>query len=200
MKFYSFSAFLAISAHLQAAFANELSITPKNDTIVWWTSNDATRGTWDIISSCSFVIILCTWNVLHCNVPAPSESSLSRILRLVKYTLITVFVPEAMFVFAMIELQTARRDSKLLEKWYAESYEEREEKIYSKGKGKKANSKEIYPVEREEPDFTKVAQMIAAHWMVTLKWLGLLNPPKSLHAEEGLVHIKNLGHKFWTLQ
>lgn len=44
--------------------------TPSGDILVGWTNQGADRGTWDIITSSLFTILICTWTVIHPRVHA----------------------------------------------------------------------------------------------------------------------------------
>ena len=44
-----------------------------NQTLIGWVDGGHTRSTFDIIWSCISVILVCTWKVLHLNIPAREE-------------------------------------------------------------------------------------------------------------------------------
>ena len=63
-------------------------------TLVGWVDGPETRGTFQLLSSCLFTIVSCTWSVLHLNVPAAGESAVTRFSRKLKWTLTTILAPE----------------------------------------------------------------------------------------------------------
>ena len=51
-------------------FATAIVVEGRNDTIVdGWVAEPAARGTWSLLWSCLSTIFVCTWSVLHLNVP-----------------------------------------------------------------------------------------------------------------------------------
>lgn len=71
------------------------------------------RGTLDIVYSCAVVIVLCTWSVLHLNVPlqtTPTNKlqklarSLSRTLTKLKWMVVNILAPEWPFAQAVCGL------------------------------------------------------------------------------------------------
>ncbi|KAH0542625.1 hypothetical protein FGG08_003033 [Glutinoglossum americanum] len=72
-----------------------------------WVSNPSHRGTLNILESCLFTIVLCTWSVLHLNVPAPNDGSVAKLLRKVKWMAITVAFPEFILALALSQLGSA---------------------------------------------------------------------------------------------
>ena len=58
-----------------------------------------------------FMIFLCTWTVLHLNVPAVDDGFAKRLVRKIKWTMITMMLPEWSFSIAMQERITAKRQT-----------------------------------------------------------------------------------------
>lgn len=54
----------------------------------------STRGTLQIITSCLFTIIICTWSVMHLSLPAPDDGLWTKLLRKLKWMTITAIAPE----------------------------------------------------------------------------------------------------------
>ena len=86
----------------------------RNNTTVGWTDNPDIRGTLDIISSCLFTIFACTWSVLHLNIPGPTDGAMTRLLRKIKWMIITVLAPEYIFYSAIRERKWAQATTELL--------------------------------------------------------------------------------------
>ena len=76
------------------------------------------RSLGDIIRSCGLTILLCTWVSVHPNIPSPDEKWPRIALRRVGLMFATLFVPEAIFAWAIRQRQVA---VKLAEKHKGES-------------------------------------------------------------------------------
>jgi hypothetical protein len=74
---------------------------------VGWQANPNRRGTLNIIESCVFTILACTWSIQHLNVPAPSESGCTKMRRKIKWTILTILFPELLTAHAIAELYMA---------------------------------------------------------------------------------------------
>ncbi|EAA33523.1 hypothetical protein NCU08521 [Neurospora crassa OR74A] len=74
---------------------------------VGWVSNPRRRGTLTLLIECLTTIFACTWTVLHLNVPAITDSTMTRVLRKAKWMAITVLFPEFIFAKAVCELRFA---------------------------------------------------------------------------------------------
>lgn len=81
----------------------------RNETVIHgWVAEPQGRGTWSIIWSCLVTIILCTWSVLHLDVP--SEHGTWHLLARKLYgTVIGAIAPEALLCFAVNEYVISRR-------------------------------------------------------------------------------------------
>lgn len=64
-----------------------------------WTETPNTRGSIDILYTCLSTIFLCSWTVLHLNIPSCSDTSKKIFLRKLKWMGIAIIVPE--FVTAL---------------------------------------------------------------------------------------------------
>jgi hypothetical protein len=98
-----------------AKFSIDCTLPPHNTTFVH--SPDA-RGTLDIVYSCLAIIALCTWSVLHLNVPLQITSetrrqklvrSVSRTLTKVKWMAFNIMAPEWSFAQAVCGLMNERQ-------------------------------------------------------------------------------------------
>ena len=76
-------------------FVSFTTVSARNDTILHgWHSESHERGTWSILWGCLATIFICTWSVLHLNVPPRSASDLKRFTDKVILTLEAMIAPE----------------------------------------------------------------------------------------------------------
>ena len=94
--------------------ALQTEIAPK------WVAEPKVRGTWSLLYSCVFTLILCVWTALHLNVPAQGEGAFQIWRRKLKWVAIALFAPEIVLYTAWYQLHTARMLYKELN-WYAKS-------------------------------------------------------------------------------
>jgi len=84
-----------------------------------WVSSPRTRGTFEILYSCSFTLALCVYTAIHLNVPPPKENKLSFYLRKAKWVLIALFGTEVVLYTAWDQWYQAtvfcRRFNRLIE-------------------------------------------------------------------------------------
>lgn len=81
--------------------ALQTEIAPK------WVAEPKVRGTWSLLYSCVFTLILCVWTALHLNVPAQGESAFKIWLRKLKWVAIALFAPEIVLYTAWYQLYAA---------------------------------------------------------------------------------------------
>lgn len=75
---------------------------------VGWANEPQGRGTLGLIWSCLATIFLCTWNAVHPNLPAESDSAW-RIFRCrARYMLVALAAPEVMCLLAIEQLLDAK--------------------------------------------------------------------------------------------
>ncbi|KAI5799905.1 hypothetical protein EDC01DRAFT_648105 [Geopyxis carbonaria] len=74
-----------------------------------WAPEPQTRGTWGIIYSCTFTIILTIYSTLHLNIPGPDEGRFNYrfYLRNLKWAAITMIMPEITLHFAYMHWHEA---------------------------------------------------------------------------------------------
>lgn len=72
-----------------------------------WVAEPKVRGTWSLLYSCVFTLILCIWTALHLNVPAQGESAFKIWLRKLKWVAIALFAPEIVLYTAWYQLYAA---------------------------------------------------------------------------------------------
>lgn len=59
-----------------------------------WVADADSRGTWTLLYSCVFTLVLCVWTAVHLNIPGPDETQRSQFLRKAKYMVLAIFAPE----------------------------------------------------------------------------------------------------------
>ena len=80
------------------------TVFARNDTILHgWHSASNERGTWSVVWGCVATIFICTWSVLHFDVPRRSASDLERFARRAGYTLLAILAPEILLTIAITE-------------------------------------------------------------------------------------------------
>ncbi|KAH8667716.1 hypothetical protein BGZ61DRAFT_364844 [Ilyonectria robusta] len=77
-----------------------------------WVPSPTSRGTIDIIWSCSLVLFACTWTVLHTNLPEEGESIKLITLRKIRWAIWALFSPEIVMVGAAYQWSSARASMK----------------------------------------------------------------------------------------
>ena len=91
------------------ALADNVQAEQSNSTVNW-TDNPSTTGTLNIVLSCAFTTFASTWSVLHLNIPDPTTSKFQRLLKQVKWMVITMLCPELIFSRAIRDYIEDRRD------------------------------------------------------------------------------------------
>ena len=118
---------LAALSHAYTTFDTTCS-TPS--TVVNYVSSADTRGTIDILWSCLFTVIACTWTVQHLNVPEQREGrdpgwlgdikwGLKRGFTSTKWMLATIIAPEVLLSKYWGDLEDAKLDLKKFRKFAA---------------------------------------------------------------------------------
>lgn len=80
-----------------------------------WVFSPNDRGTGDIIWSCFFAVFVCTWTILHLNVPAKGERQWQRIFRKVRWMTLAVVFPEVVTVSSFVQRVAARKSVDAME-------------------------------------------------------------------------------------
>lgn len=73
-----------------------------------WVGSPNGRGTFDILWSCLFTIFLCTWTVLHLNIPSKDETYYDLQRRKARWMVQAIMAPEFVLVFATGQKVDAR--------------------------------------------------------------------------------------------
>jgi hypothetical protein len=91
----------ALSAPLPNITALDTEVAPP------WVDDPSGRGTWNLLYSCGFTLVLCVWTSIHLNVPPPHESAWLAWRRKMKWVVIALFAPEAVVFTAFQQWLTA---------------------------------------------------------------------------------------------
>jgi hypothetical protein len=118
-----------------------------------WQASPESRGTFDILWSCITVLLICTYTVIHPNLPARDEKNASWYqppylragLRQVKWMLIAVVAPEIVIAIAIEDWATAKSELEEMKK-------------------------------REEPDWSMTHAFFAAMGGITLRFDEAIDP------------------------
>ena len=109
MKWRSLLLLLFFSSPVHAN--NGTSIAQK---IEKWVADEDDRSTSQIFFSCLFTLFVCTWTVLHLNVPKAGEGELQILVRKVKWMVIAFIGPEFVFGHALAEFTAAWKSRRYL--------------------------------------------------------------------------------------
>ncbi|PHH73157.1 hypothetical protein CDD80_4010 [Ophiocordyceps camponoti-rufipedis] len=74
-----------------------------NNTLVDWRSDPERRGTIDIVKSCVFTIVACTWTIQHLNLPVAEDGLFTKFGRKLKWAALTALFPELILAHAFLE-------------------------------------------------------------------------------------------------
>ena len=85
-----------------------------NDTIKW-AADPATRGTLNILSTCSITLLLCVWSSVHLNLPGNDRTFGANFFRRLAWLAGALVIPEYLILTAWTQRQTAKKISKEVE-------------------------------------------------------------------------------------
>ena len=74
-----------------------------------WVPDPDNRGTWSLLYSCVFTLVLCVWTAIHLNIPSYQESLMSQWLRKLKWVLLAIIAPELGVYTACEQYSQAKR-------------------------------------------------------------------------------------------
>lgn len=83
-----------------------------NSTNHGWKSEPDGRGTASLLWSCIFTCFICTWSVIHLNVPADDSGRLRNFLPNLGYFVLGLMAPEAISLLAFDDYSRARAAQK----------------------------------------------------------------------------------------
>lgn len=95
--FHPFTLFLAHILCFQRPVGAAPTGSPSGDgtdRLVPWQPNPTRRGTLNIVESCLFTILICTWSTLRLNLPSSRDSRIRWMLRHLLWTFMNVLMPE----------------------------------------------------------------------------------------------------------
>jgi len=78
-----------------------------NPGLVGWVSTPNQRGTADILWENALVLFVCVWVVLHHNLQSEHESDATVVVRKLRWTILAVFAPEMLTLFAIMQWNAA---------------------------------------------------------------------------------------------
>lgn len=90
-----------------------------------WVPDPDYRGTWSLLYSCVFTLVLCVWTAIHLNVPAQGESQAGQFYRKMGWVLTAIFAPELAAFTAWQQWWWAKRVCFELNKYKLVKNEER---------------------------------------------------------------------------
>lgn len=115
ISFPSYLALLIIS--IQFAGAAPISSSWSGPTVhsddgqaqqaVGWVANPSRWGTLMLLVECLTTVFACTWTVLHLNIPKVQDTTATRLLRKIKWMIVTILFPEFIFAKAICDLRLA---------------------------------------------------------------------------------------------
>ncbi|KAK0515583.1 hypothetical protein JMJ35_001617 [Cladonia borealis] len=82
----------ALAAPTQAPTQNFTAL--RTEIAPSWVPDPENRGTWSLLYSCVFTLVLCVWTAIHLNVPSYHESQISQWSRKLKWVLLAIIAPE----------------------------------------------------------------------------------------------------------
>lgn len=109
MSSYLYIMYTLSSATASASPTASVNLTALRTEIApGWVAAPGGRGTWDILYSCLFTLLLCVYTAIHLNVPPPNDTKFSFWLRKTTSVAIAVFAPELVVVNAFRQWKVAR--------------------------------------------------------------------------------------------
>ena len=66
----------------------------RTDIAPLWVPDPDSRGTWSLLYSCVFTLVLCVWTAIHLNVPSYHEGHISQWKRKLKWVMLAIIAPE----------------------------------------------------------------------------------------------------------
>ena len=97
------------SLHSRETVSNPVNLTALRTEIApGWVAGPGGRGTWDILYSCLFTLLLCVYTAIHLNMPPPDDTKFAFWRRKTTSVAIAVFAPEIVVVNAFRQWRVAR--------------------------------------------------------------------------------------------
>ena len=86
----------------------------QSEIVQGWVSTNCGRGTIDIIWSCLATILICSWTVLHLDVPTPEQTDWNTIRTKALSMIVIVILPESLITASVRNFVGARNESLVL--------------------------------------------------------------------------------------
>lgn len=102
--------------HIPATFdVNSLTMTTSlvnvtiltNTTRTGWVNEPNIRGSWSILLPCISTLLVCSWSVMHLNIPAKSSTNTDKFVPYLYWCFIGIFGPELAIWAAWRQLMSA---------------------------------------------------------------------------------------------
>jgi hypothetical protein len=79
-----------------------------NSSRTGWVSEPNMRGSWGILLPCISTLLVCSWSVMHLNLPAKSSTNTEKLIPYLYWCVIGIFGPELAIWAAWRQLLSAR--------------------------------------------------------------------------------------------
>lgn len=79
-----------------------------NDTRVGWINEPNGRGTWGILVTCISTLLICSWSVMHLNIPPKETSKLQGLKTYGYWCIFGIFGPELVLWTAWQQMLSAK--------------------------------------------------------------------------------------------
>ncbi|KAH0275422.1 hypothetical protein KCU91_g4576, partial [Aureobasidium melanogenum] len=96
--------------------------TLDNSTRTGWVNEPNIRGSWGILLPCVSTLLVCSWSVMHLNLPAKSSSNTEKLVPYLYWCVIGIFGPELAIWAAWRQLMSARALKREIEEAKLTSY------------------------------------------------------------------------------
>ncbi|CZR63043.1 uncharacterized protein PAC_12940 [Phialocephala subalpina] len=116
-----------------------------------WVADPAGRGTWSLLYSCLFTLLLCVYTAIHLNVPPPNDTKLTFWLRKTKWVAIAIFAPELVVYTAFEQWFLAKQFMKAINEAAAKS---------------KVEKNKTLPLKNRDPPSKPPFDMVYAHYAI----------------------------------
>ena len=90
---------------MTTSFVNVTILT--NSTRTGWVNEPNVRGSWSILLPCISTLLVCSWSVMHLNIPAKSSTNTEKFVPYLYWCFIGIFGPELAVWAAWRQLMSA---------------------------------------------------------------------------------------------
>src|SRR2546430_4598392 len=100
---------LVLRAVESPAVQNPTNVSAPVGKVGWVSDRSHHRGTIDLLYGCLFTIFLCTWSVLHLDLPGDHHTRLRCFVRKVEYMALGILAPELVAWMALVHRLNVRQ-------------------------------------------------------------------------------------------